>query len=452
MPRFRSSLLAAACAAALAAGPATAAASADPRAATPTHVTGTLADGATWIADLPAQWNGTLLLFSHGFGPTVAADAPSDAAQAELLKEGYALAGSSYNPHQSMWALNSAEQDQFQTIDAFRNRLGAPARVISVGQSMGGLVNAQIARDGAGRVDAALGLCGLVAGGVDLSNYQLDAEYTLATFFDPADAGSLVSLSSPDQGAAVAARLTSAVETAQQTPAGRARIALAGAYLNQADWAPGQNPPAAHDYAGQEAQQYDWIASGLLSFVMPGRWSVENSAGGNVSWNAGVDYARLLRTSAHADQVASLYRTAGLNLRADLVRLTQGARVTADPAALARLRGSSTAGQGLAVPLLDLHTIADQLVPVEQESAFAQRVRAAGDGALLRQAYVARQSHCNFTTAEIVAGLHAVEHRLDTGRWDDAASAADLQRSAEGLQLDGAAFVDYRPARLSGVR
>ncbi|MFD0331775.1 hypothetical protein ACFQZC_35505 [Streptacidiphilus monticola] len=65
--------------------------------------------------------------------------------------------------------------------------------MISVGQSMGGLINAQIARDGAGRVDAALGLCGLVAGGVDLDNYQLDAEYTLATFFDPADADKLVS-------------------------------------------------------------------------------------------------------------------------------------------------------------------------------------------------------------------------------------------------------------------
>lgn len=451
MPRFRRPLLTAACTVALSVVGPTATATAT-GASTPTHLSGALADGATWIADLPAQWNGTLLLFSHGFGPPVAADAPGPVAQAELLKEGYALAGSSYDPHGSWWALNSAEQDQFQTIDAFRHRLGDPTRVISVGQSMGGLVNAQIARDAAGRVNAALNLCGLVGGGVDLSNYQLDAEYTLATFFDPADAGRLVSLTSPAEGAAVATRLTDAVEAAQKTAAGRARIALADAYLNLADWAPGQNPPAAHDYTGQEVQQYDWIAGGLLSFIMPARWFIEDSVGGNVSWNAGVDYARLLGKSPHATQVRALYRTAGLNLRADLERLTQGARVTADPAALARLRISSTAGQGLAVPLLDLHTIADQLVPVEQESAFAQRVRTAGQGALLRQAYVARQGHCNFTTAEIVSGLHAVEHRLDTGHWDDSTSAADLRRSAERLRLDGAAFVDYRPARLSGVR
>ena len=56
--------------------------------ATAGHHTGTLADGATWIADVPAAWNGTLLLFSHGFGPTVAQDAPSPAAQSALLAAG----------------------------------------------------------------------------------------------------------------------------------------------------------------------------------------------------------------------------------------------------------------------------------------------------------------------------------------------------------------------------
>ncbi|WP_019075110.1 hypothetical protein [Streptomyces hokutonensis] len=450
MPRPRLSTLAAACATALATallGPVTGA-----HATTAAHYSGTLTDGATWIADTPENWNGTLLLFSHGFGPTTAADAPSPAAAQALLAAGYALAGSSYDPSGSMWALESAERDQFAALTAFRRQVGTPTRVISVGQSMGGLVNARIARDGAGRVDGALGLCGLVAGGVDLDNYQLDAEYTLATFFDPADADALVNLDSQADGGALADRLTKAVEAAQQTPAGRARIALAAAYLNLTDWAPGQQPPARGDFAGQEQQQYAWLAQGLLGFIVPARWSVEQSAGGNTSWNKGVDYAGLLRGSAHAKQVEALYRDAGLDLRTDLNQLTRGADITADPAAVARLKRTSTAGQSLAVPLLDIHTTADQLVPVEQESAFAGRVRAAGDSALLRQAYVARQSHCNFTTAEVVAGLHAVEHRLDTGRWDDAASAAQLQRSADELGLDGAAFTDYRPSRLTGTR
>lgn len=464
MPRLPSRALAAGCAAlllslavpAVAADAATGAQPASTRLSrtqpSSSQSSGTLADGAAWIADLPAHWNGTVLLYSHGFGPLTAADAPSDPAKAELLAEGYALVGSSYDPDGSMWALESAERDQLAALAAFREQVGEPDRVISVGESMGGLVNAQIARDGAGRVDGALGLCGLVAGGVDLDNYQLDAEYTLAAFFDPADAERLVGFGSADEAGALAGRLTAAVAAAQRTPSGRARIALAAAYLDLADWAPGQGAPAPGDYAGQEAQQYAWFAQGLLSFIVPARWSVEQAAGGNTSWNAGVDYAALLHASARAPQVEALYRQAGLSLRGDLTALTRGAHTTASPAAVRNLRRTSTAGQGLAVPLLDVHTTADQLVPVEQENAFARRVRASGDSARLRQAYVARQGHCNFTTAEIVASLHALEHRLDTGRWDDAATPRRLQRSATELNLDGAAFVPYRPDDLSGVR
>ncbi|AEM84047.1 hypothetical protein [Streptomyces violaceusniger] len=438
--------LAALASAALAACP-WSAAHADPTATT--HLTGTLADGATWTADVPDRWNGTLLLFSHGFGPTVAQDAPSDAVRTQLLAEGYAMAGSSYDPHGSTWALNSAERDQFATLDAVTAKTGTPRRTLTVGQSLGGLVNAQIARDGAGRVDGALGLCGLVAGGTDLDNYQLDAEYTITRLLLPGQDVNLVSFGSADDAAATAKKLTDAVTAAQTTPQGRARIALAAAFLNLPAWAPGKDRPAPADWAGQEEQQYTWLAQGTLSFVEGGRFAMEQSAGGNNSWNRGVDYVGLLAGSAHAPQVRALYRTAGLDLRADLASLTRGATIAADPAAVRTAQRTSSAGQGLAVPLLDVHTIADNLVPVEQERQFGDRVRTAGDGAMLRQAYVERQGHCTFTTAETVAALHALEHRVTTGRWDDAATPAVLQRSATALGLDGAAYVPYRPARLT---
>ncbi|KAA9381651.1 alpha/beta hydrolase [Microbispora cellulosiformans] len=417
-------------------------------ATTPSHLSGTLADGATWIADVPADWNGTLLLFSHGYGPAVAQNAPSDEARTALLAEGYALAGSSFDPQGSWWALNSAERDQFATLDAFGRAVGRPSRTLSVGLSMGGLVNAQIARDGAGRVDGALGLCGLVAGGVDLDDYQYDAEYTIASLLLPGQEVRLTGFADAADAAATAQRLTDAVIAAQATPQGRARIALAAAYLNQSDWAPGQNPPAPGDHEGQEAQQFAWLSQGVLGFIENGRWSIEQSAGGNTSWNAGLDYAALLRDSEHAGQVRALYRKAGLDLRADLATLTRGADLRADPGARRRLEASSTAGQSLAVPLLDLHTIADQLVPVQQEAAFAERVRAAGDERLLRQAYVARQGHCAFTTAEIVAGVRAIDRRVTTGHWGDVAEPAVLQRSALSLNLGEAAFVRYQPGRL----
>lgn len=425
------------------------AARADTTTSTDRQLTGTLADGATWIADVPAQWNGTLLLFSHGFGITTAQDAPSDGVRTRLLAEGYALAGSSYDTSRSLWALGSAERDQFATLDAVSARIGEPSRTISVGQSMGGLVNAQIARDGAGRVDGALGLCGLVAGANDLENYQLDAEYTIARLLLPTEEVKLVGFATQAEAAATAQRLTTAVTAAQSTPQGRARIALAAAYLNLPGWAPGQEPPADGDWAGQEEQQYAWLAQGLLSFVEGGRYAIEQAVGGNNSWNRGVDYATLLARSAHAPQVRALYAAAGLDLGADLRTLDRGATITAEPTAVRTAELTSSAGQGLAVPLLDVHTIADNLVPVEQENRFADRVRASGDGPLLRQAYVKRQGHCAFTTAETVAALHAVEHRITTGHWDGTTKPTALQQAAVRLGLDGAAYVPYRPAELS---
>ncbi|UUU24117.1 alpha/beta hydrolase [Streptomyces sp. DSM 40750] len=413
------------------------------------RLTGTLADGATWIADVPENWNGTLIVFSHGFGGRAAQNAPREAVRLRLLEEGYALTGSSYDVSETLWALESAERDQVATIAAVTEKIGEPTRTLAMGQSMGGLVNARLAGSGAGGIDGALGLCGLVAGANDLHTYQLDAEYTIARLLLPDTPVKLVDFASEAEGAVTGQQLTDAVVAAQKTPEGRARIALAAAYLNLPAWAPGKDRPAAGDRAEQQAQQYEWLAQGILNRVEPARYHVEKALGGNNSGNKGVDYARVLATSQHAPLVKALYREAGLDLRADLENLTANAKIKADPSAVAAGERTSSAGQGLAVPLLDIHTTADDLVPVEQENRFADRVRASGDGSLLRQAYVERQGHCSFTVAETVAALHALESRVDSGRWGAAATPGALQTAATALGLDGAAYVPYRPAELT---
>ena len=417
----------------------------------PGHYSGTIADGANWIADVPADWNGTLILFSHGFGPLTAADAPSAASQAELLAQGYALTGSSYDPNGSWWALDTAASDQFATLAAVEHLLGGkPHRVISMGESMGGLINSQIAESGAGRVDAALDVCGLVGGGVNLNNYQLNAEYAMTLLLPGASEIQLRDYATAADASASATELTDAVASAQTTAAGRARIALAGALLNETDWAPAEaTAPAPTDYAGQEAQEEQWMtAEGQLAFIVSGRYYVDLAAGGDSSWNVGVNYGSLLRESKYSQQVAALYRAAGLSLNADLTALDRNEHYTPDPGSLASMERSSTNTGRLEVPMLDIHTTSDQLVPVEQESAYAQKVDAAGAGALLRQAYVSRQGHCNFTTAEIVAALDTVNERAATGSWGNTTSAAALEARADALDLDGGAFVDFRPAGL----
>jgi hypothetical protein len=437
----------------LAAGVGTAAADTPP---TSSHFTGTLANGTQWIADLPAQWNGTLLLYSHGFGPLVAADAPDPNTAAALLARGYALAGSSYDPNGSWWALDTAVHDQFGTLAAVESGVlpAKPHQVLAFGTSMGGLVSALEAQQGAGRIDGALTTCGIVAGGINLNNYQLDGEYAIAQLLLPGQHVQLVRFADQNAALATANTLGTAASQAQQTAAGRARLALAMAFINVPPWAQGPSPVPANDPAGQEAAQYQVEFSGsftTMDFIEFGRPTIDQAAGGSATWTEGVDFTDLLRHSPYRSEVAALYRAAGLSLGADLTTLTRHADISPDPAAVLSLARSSVPTGRLAVPELDMHTISDQLVPVQQENYYAQRVRSAGSSPLLRQAYVASVGHCNFTPAELVAGVLAIQHRVTTGRWDDVANPAHLDMVATGLDLGAARFTAYRPAPLTGV-
>jgi hypothetical protein len=424
-------------------------------AATSTHYSGTLSDGATWVADVPSNWNGTLLLYSHGFGPLVAADAPSTASRDALLARGYALAGSSYDPNGSWWALQSAVHDQLETIGVVTAAAlpHAAGRVIAVGSSMGGLISALEAERGAGHIDGALSTCGIVAGGIALNNYQLDGEYAISKLLAPSPI-QLVNFF-PNFGAGIDAgfALQAVANQAQTTAAGRARLSLALAFLNATPEAPGQPAAPPNDPDAVEAAQFTSMFGGgfpIVAFINAARPWIEMSAGGNASWTRGEDFASLLDHSPYRNTVRALYREAGLDLKADLSTLTADANISADPAAIASLQQTSVPTGRLEVPELDLHTIHDPLVPVEMESSYASLVRAAGSNNLLRQAYVDRFGHCAFSASEIVAGVEAVAHRIATGRWDSVAEPQKLEEVATKLGIDQAAFVRYQPLPLSG--
>jgi alpha-beta hydrolase superfamily lysophospholipase len=181
------------------------------------------AGSPTWVADVPVNWNGTLLLYSHGFGPLTALDAPDPATQAALLARGYALAGSSYDPNGSEWALDTAVQDQFGALTAVEDTVlpSKPAQVLAIGSSMGGLVSALEDQDSQGRIDGALTTCGIVAGGINLNEFQLDGEYAMAQLLLPGQQVQLTGFGGPagaGQAFGTAATLTGAAAQAQQTP------------------------------------------------------------------------------------------------------------------------------------------------------------------------------------------------------------------------------------------
>ncbi len=385
---------------------------------------------AAYKIEIPANWNGTLLLYSHGYvapgSANPARDVGDPATGAALLAQGYALAGSAYKT--TGWALADAFQDQIALLDYFNSKYGRPARTIAWGHSLGGIITAGLVQRNPDRFAGALPMCGVVGGGVAAWNQALDAAYAFKTLVAPQSNLQVVNITNPSANAQAA---IGALMAAQQTPAGRARIALAAALSSTPGWYnPIAPPPASTDYAALEQNQYTWMKDVTFAFAFALRADLEARAGGNPSSNAGINYRWQLEKSGMKDTVAALYQQAGLDLNADLNTLDSAPRISADAQAVSYLSENITFNGRLSIPVLTLHTTADGLVTVENESAYSRVVNAAGSGAYLRQLFVQRAGHCTFTPAEMLTALQVLLKRINTGTWDDTSNVAALNAAA----------------------
>jgi pimeloyl-ACP methyl ester carboxylesterase len=382
-----------------------------------TTAKGSLPDGATYILQCPSvAWNGTLLLYSHGYvvpgSANPAQDVGDPATQAYLLSHGYALAGSSYST--TGWAIQQALPDQIATLDVFDNAYGTPKSTIAWGHSLGGIITAGLIQNYPSRFSAALPMCGVLAGGVATWNTALDAEFAFRKLIDPSV--QIVNITNP---AANLANAEAAAAQAQKTPQGRARLALVAALGDTPGWFTPLSPePAATDYTAQELNQFQWGSGVTFPFAFAFRAELEARAGGNPSWNTGVDYFGDLAKSADKAEVTALYRAAGLSLTHDLLELDFAPRVSAKPSAVGYLLRNIAFNGDISVPVLTMHTTGDGLVVPENEQAYQSVVDRAGNGALLRQVFVHRAGHCAFTPAETITALQVLQNRLSTGQWN----------------------------------
>jgi pimeloyl-ACP methyl ester carboxylesterase len=397
-----------------------------------TTKTGTLANGATYLIEVPANWNGTLFLYSHGYvvpsSKNPAQDVGDPVTRFFMLSSGYALAGSSYAT--TGWAIHEALLDQIAVLDLFKLVVGQPKRTIAWGHSLGGIITAGLIQRNAERFDAALPMCGVLSGGVATWNTALDAAFTFKTLLAPGTGLEVVNISKPVANFQLAEKV---LALAQATPQGRARIALSGALGDLPGWFTPLSPePAPDDSAGQEMNQFLWDQQVDFPFAFAFRAELEFRAQGNVSWNTGVDYRKQLDRSIGREQVRALYEQAGLDLDADLKTLNDAARISADPEAVHYLERNIIFDGEIHIPVLTLHTKGDGLVVVQNESAYKKVVDKAGNEEFLRRTFVNRAGHCAFTPAETIAAVQTLIKRLDTGRWQDV-DASDLNKAAAAL-------------------
>jgi pimeloyl-ACP methyl ester carboxylesterase len=393
---------------------------------------GKFSDGATYLIQVPSEWNGTLLLYSHGYvipgfsNPAV--DVGDPITGAYLLANGYALGGSSYAS--TGWAVQQALPDQIQVLDTFKKLVGPPSRTIAWGHSLGGIVTAGLIQRYPARFDAALPMCGVVAGSVGTWNQALDSAFAFDVLLGSGSGLKLVNITDPVKNVDIAEGI---LNKAQKNAQGRARIALSAALADTPGWFDPLSPePSPTNYSAQEANQYLWLAEIDFPFAFDFRAELEKRAGGNGSWNHGVDYEKQLEKSVDYAEVQALYQKAGLHLHDDVQKLNDAARISEKASALTYLERNIILDGQIDIPVLTLHTKGDGLVVVEDESAYKNVVDEEHNGQFLREVFVHRAGHCEFTPAETVVAFEALVSRLDTGKWQEL-GAGVLNKKAKAL-------------------
>lgn len=415
-----------------------------------TEESGTLPDGTIYLMRVPPNWNRVLI---RDLDYASGANHPR---AAYLLERGYALAGTrrhrlrifQYDPAREIANLD-------RVLDRFEARFGKPARVIQYGCSGGGHVALAIAEHFADRVDGVVATAAHTP--VWIMNTYLDGWFTLKALIAP----DLVITGLPtDQqyGSSghgmegpIVVSWRQAINAAQQTPEGRARIALAFTLGQWPAWVNRLTPePDLDDPTALQHSMYHAIYQNASNPGGEARILFESAAQGQqLSWNTGVDYAEWFENGNEwfKRAVRHLYQEAGLDLSADLARVNAFPRVAADSHALAfwKAPGRNVTGRPR-IPVFRMQEIGDYQVPPSLVEGYSAEIRANGMEELYRDAFVRATGHCGFSVAESAAAIETLMRRIDSGRWDRTAPE-DLNRLAGSLHNSPARFVSFEPYR-----
>ena len=272
---------------------------------------------------------------------------------------------------------------------------------------MGGLISTALAEQDRPVIDGALAMCPSIGGAVGMMNMGLDGAFAFKILAAPQAGLELVGIG---DDMANARRAQAAVAEALKSPAGRARLALAGVLGGIPGWTVRGSPaPAADDFEAQ----IDQIGAAFVMGTFLPRQDQERRAGGAFSWNTGVDYATQLRRSGRSAMVEALYRKAGLDLSADLARLKAAPRIAAQPGAVRYMLANYTPNARPRVPLLSVQAVGDGATSPSLQQAYLD----AASPRMVQGLWLDAAGHCGMGADSALAALGQLEARLDRGRW-----------------------------------
>lgn len=374
--------------------------------------------GAAYQIEVPANWNGKLVMYAHGYRGTGAAltvSAPS--IRRWLIQNGYAWAASSYS--KNYYDVRAGVEDtnklalNFNAITTAAGRtLAAPSRIYITGHSMGGhITGAAIEAEAAGtavnkvKYHGAVPMCG-VMGDKELFNQFAAIQVTAQALAGQAAYAT-------DKWTDISAAVTGALFTTfPSVPNGTAGAKFKSALQN---------------ITGGPRPMFEQG----LTFPGSSFANIWGSLGGDGTIS-GILTKNTLDTNAYTYKIDG--DTAGSTA---LNTAAQKLTAAADANRLRRdgLRWIPQINGEISIPVVSIHTLGDLFVPFSMQQVYQKRVADKGNSGWLVQRAIRGANHCDFTVAEQVEAFDAMVKWERDGikpAGDDVVTAATVAATTYG--------------------
>ena len=324
--------------------------------------------GAGYRIEVPANWNGELVLYAHGFrGTGLELTVSNPRIRQWLVTHGYAWAASSYSTNG--YDAKQGVKDTHGLGALFNGLVSNPKRTYITGHSMGGHITGVAIEQYPHAYVGALPMCG-VMGDNELFDYFLDFNLVAEAL-----AGVQAQFPFPaDYQTAVVPGVKAALGPAYPGVLNLQGQKLRGVTQNISG---GPRPAFATSF-------YVW---GNFLFTVGVTGGDIGVAPGNVQDNSTAVYQIDSDPALSPDEVV---------LNATVLRVTQDPQgrhpngLANIPPILANFR----------IPVLSIHTIGDLFVPLSMEQIYAMRAAAQGTSNLLVQRAIRDHNHCGFAVPE----------------------------------------------------
>jgi hypothetical protein len=332
---------------------------------------GTLSSGALWEICLPPSWNGSVIVWAHGYvSPYQPLAIPNDVVEgtpvsALALGLGYAYATTSYRSN-GLAAVDGS-YDVEDLLSEFDALVGEPSSAYLVGASEGSLTTILALERPATDFTGGLSLCGPIGNFREQIDYFGDFRVLFDYFFPGVLPGSPIDI--PQD---LVARWYDV-----HTPAVLAALAA--------------NPAATQQLLNVSHAPFD-----------PGNLNTVGETVLGILWYNvfATNEATARLGGSPYDNTARVYAGS-----ANDVQLNLGVeRIAASPRALAQLKKFETSGR-LRRTSVSRHTSGDPIIPVWQQALYQAKVLAFPNAAPFAASVINRYGHCSFTKAEVLAAF-----------------------------------------------